>query len=150
MKDKKITFSQHALDQLEDRGTNKAEVIQAIREGERQIAKKGRIAFKKNFSFDKMWKGRYYSMKQVMPIVADEKGEHVVITVYVFFFGGKKFHGHRFFFRKLGAFLARFSIPPAGGEDNFLLSWTGDDHLHVFSREGGHDFHRVGIGELLL
>ena len=86
----KVIFSQHSLDQLADRGTTREEVIQAIQEGEKQIAKKGRIAFKKNFSFEKMWKERYYSSKQVMPIVVEEEGEYVVATVYVFFYGGQK------------------------------------------------------------
>lgn len=85
-----IIFSQHALDQLADRGTTREEVIQAIQEGEKQTAKKGRIAFKKNFSFEKIWKERYYSSKQVMPIVVEEEGQYIVVTVYVFFYGGKK------------------------------------------------------------
>ena len=84
----KIIFSQHALDQLADRGTTQEEVKQAIQEGEKQMAKKGRLSFKKNFSFDKNWKGRYYSSRQVMPIVAEEENQYIVLTVYVFFYGG--------------------------------------------------------------
>lgn len=87
---KSIVFSQHASDQLADRGTNREEVIQAIQFGARQAAKKGRVAYTKNFPFEKEWKGRYYNFKQVMPIVAEEKEEYVVVTVYVFFFGGGK------------------------------------------------------------
>lgn len=85
-----IIFSQHALDQLADRGASREEVIQAITEGEKQTAKQGRLSFKKNFSFEKMWKGRYYSSKQVMPIVAEEECGYIVVTVYVFFYGGQK------------------------------------------------------------
>ena len=51
-------------------------------------AKQGRRAFRKNFSFNASWKGRYYDVKQVVPIVAEEPDAWVVITVYVFYFGG--------------------------------------------------------------
>lgn len=50
--------------------------------------KEGRRAFRKNFPFASQWKGRYYDFKQVMPVVADEPQCYVVITVYVFYFGG--------------------------------------------------------------
>ena len=86
---KPIVFSAHALDQVTDRGTSEAEVETAIREGEEVPAKQGRRAFRKNFPFNSQWKGRYYEFKQVMPVVADELERWVVITVYVFYFGGK-------------------------------------------------------------
>ena len=85
---KKIVFSPHALHQISDRGATEGEIIQAIEGGEKQPAKKGRAAFRKNFSFEKHWKGRYYSTKQVMAIVADTPDEQVVVTVFTFFFGG--------------------------------------------------------------
>jgi hypothetical protein len=84
-----IVFSQHALDQMVRRGANRAEVELAIREGELLPAKKGRLAFRKNFPFRSEWKGKYYEMKQVMPIVVKEEGQFAVITVYVFYFGGE-------------------------------------------------------------
>lgn len=88
--EKPIKFSQHALDNISDRGTSRGEVEQAIRTGERLPAKKGRIAFRKNFSHHDMWKGKYYQAKQVMPIVVEEPDRFVVVTVYVFFLGGEK------------------------------------------------------------
>lgn len=87
---KQIVFSQHASDQLNDRGATKAEVEASIHSGEKIPAKKGRMAFRKNFSFETYWKGKYYNTKQVMPIVRDEPGRLMVITVYVFYFGGKE------------------------------------------------------------
>ncbi len=84
---KSIVFSQHALDQLGDRGTLEEEVKQAIQEGEEIPAKKGRKAFRKNFPFGSQWKGKHYEVKQVMPIIVEEAEERVVITVYVFYFG---------------------------------------------------------------
>ncbi len=56
--EKPIKFSQHALDNIFDRGTSREKVEQAIRTGERLPAKKGRIAFRKNFSHHGMWKGK--------------------------------------------------------------------------------------------
>jgi len=84
---KKIIFSQHALDQLIDRGASQEEVKAAIREGEEAPAKKGRMAFRKNFHFGSKWKDKYYEVKQVMPIIVEEGEEIIVITVYVFYFG---------------------------------------------------------------
>lgn len=88
--EKPIKFSQHSLENLSDRGASREEVDQAIRTGERLPAKKGRIAFRKNFSHNGMWKGKYYQAKQVMPIVVEEPDRFVVVTVYVFFIGGVK------------------------------------------------------------
>ena len=84
-----IVFSKHALDQMLRRGVAEEEVESAIREGEIIPAKKGRLAFRKNFPFRSEWKGKYYEMKQVMPIVVKEEKQFVVITVYVFYFGGE-------------------------------------------------------------
>ncbi|MDI6731899.1 MAG: DUF4258 domain-containing protein [Candidatus Margulisbacteria bacterium] len=86
---KPIEFSQHALDQLADRGATKEEVIRAIEQGEEVPAKKGRTAFRKNFSFESKWKGKFYEVKQVMPIVVDENDKYVVITVFTYYFGGE-------------------------------------------------------------
>ncbi|MBI4676171.1 MAG: hypothetical protein HY748_01170 [Elusimicrobia bacterium] len=71
-----------------DRGATRTEVQEAIRSGESLPAKKGRLAFRKNFPFNAAWKGKRYGTKQVMPIVVEEAGELVVVTVYVFYFGG--------------------------------------------------------------
>lgn len=73
---------------MPDRGATREEVELAINEGESIPAKKGRKAFRKNFLFKQEWKGRYYELKQVMPIVAVEADQFVVITVYVFYHGG--------------------------------------------------------------
>ena len=87
---KTIVLSRHALEQMPDRGTTREEVEAAIHTGERVPVKEGRVAFRKNFPFQQDWKGRYYEVKQVMPIVFEESDTMVVVTVYVFYFGGKK------------------------------------------------------------
>jgi len=86
--EKPIKFSQHALENLFDRGASREEAEQAIRTGERLHAQKGRIAFRKNFNHNAMWKGKFYQAKQVMPIVTEEPDRFEVVTVYVFFIGG--------------------------------------------------------------
>jgi len=85
---KPILFSQHALDQMPDRGATREEVEAAIRSGELSPAKGKRLSFRKNFPFNRDWKGRKYAIKQVMPVVFEESDRIVVVTVYVFYFGG--------------------------------------------------------------
>jgi hypothetical protein len=85
---KSIVFSIHALEQMADRGASQSEVEIAINEGEEVPAKQGRRAFRKNFPYNSTWKGRHYEFRQVVPVVAEEPDTWVVITVYVFYFGG--------------------------------------------------------------
>jgi hypothetical protein len=85
---KPIIFSKHVLEQIPDRGTTIEEVEAAIQTGEPTPAKGERLAFRKNFPFHKKWKGRHYAVKQVMPIIIEESDKIVVVTVYVFYFGG--------------------------------------------------------------
>jgi hypothetical protein len=84
-----IVFSQHALDQMPLRGAGREEVEETIRSGERVPAKRGRQACRKNFPFRANWKGRYYETKQVVPVFVIEAETIVVVTVYVFYFGGE-------------------------------------------------------------
>jgi hypothetical protein len=58
---KPITFSQHARVQMAERGASDEEVIQAIRTGEEAPGKRGRLAYRKNFQFDRVWGGRRYA-----------------------------------------------------------------------------------------
>ena len=50
---------------------------------------KGRMSFRKNFSYESEWKGKYYEIKQVMHVVMEEQDQFVFITVYAFYFGGR-------------------------------------------------------------
>ncbi|TET08854.1 DUF4258 domain-containing protein [Candidatus Aerophobetes bacterium] len=81
-----LTYSNHALGQMKERGASKHEVEQAILKGEKVPAKKGRHAYRLNFQYNNRWAGKYYSMKQVMPIVKEEENKFVIVTVYVFYF----------------------------------------------------------------
>jgi hypothetical protein len=83
---KPIRFSQHAREQMLERGASEDEVSETIRTGEEVPAKHGRRGYRKNFQYDHIWSGRTYAIKQVLPIVAEEADELVVITVYTFYF----------------------------------------------------------------
>ncbi|MGB2821146.1 MAG: DUF4258 domain-containing protein [Phycisphaerae bacterium] len=83
---KEIVFSLHALQQIAERGTSQEEVIQAIREGQRQPARAGRHIFRLNLEYNAEWAGKHYGAKQVAPVVVEEGDRVVVITVYTFFF----------------------------------------------------------------
>jgi len=69
-----------------DRGASESEVRVAMRTGNPEPARKGRRMFRKNLAFDRQWRGKYYAVKQVAPIVAEEGDRLVVVTVFVYYF----------------------------------------------------------------
>ncbi len=81
-----IDFSLHAERQMKERGVVQHEVITAIRKGEPEPARKGRTMFRKNIQFEATWRGQWYRIKQVAPVVVKENDRWVVITVYAFYF----------------------------------------------------------------
>ena len=81
-----IEISTHAKEQMVERGATETEVITAIRNGEVEPVRKGRMLYRKNFQFQDMWRGRKYRIKQVAPVVTTEENKLVVITVYVFYY----------------------------------------------------------------
>jgi len=81
-----IRLSFHAKLQCKERGASEAEVIEAIRRGVREPAKKDRWAYRLNFGFDSDWQGKRYAVKQVCPVVIEKSDEIVVVTVYTFYF----------------------------------------------------------------
>lgn len=83
---KPIRLTKHALDQCKERGTNEAEVREAIEQGSREFAKKGRELCRYNFAYGQLWQGTKYAIKQVAPVIKEEANEIVVITVYTFYF----------------------------------------------------------------
>lgn len=81
-----IIFSAHARKQMVERGASEEDVIRAIREGERERGKKDRWMYRLNIEYNASWEGKQYGMKQVAPVVAEEGGKLIVVTVYTFFF----------------------------------------------------------------
>lgn len=86
MSEKPIRFSKHALDRLADRGATEEEVCLAVRKGSREPAKQGRHMFRLNLTFNDVWQGQKYEIKQVAPVVAETPEEIIVVTVYTFYF----------------------------------------------------------------
>ena len=87
--DKQILFSNNAKVKMADRGAFEDEVIKAIKEGSSEPSRKGRLLFRKNFPFNSMWRGKYYPIKQVAPVVADENDRMVVVTCVCLLFLGR-------------------------------------------------------------
>ncbi len=81
-----IRLTGHARDQAAERGATETEIVEAIRKGAREPAKRGRELCRYNFPFDGSWQGRHYAIKQVAPVIKEETDETVVITVYTFYF----------------------------------------------------------------
>ncbi len=81
-----VEISNHAREQMAERGASEAEVILAIEKGESESTRKNRKLFRKNFQFNGNWRGRYYNIKQIAPIVAYEGDKLIVVTVFVFYF----------------------------------------------------------------
>ena len=52
----------------------------------RPSACSSRLAYRKNFQYERPWGGRMYAIKQVLAIVAEEMDSLVVVTVYTFYF----------------------------------------------------------------
>ena len=88
---KPIVITAHAVQRMKERGTNERDVREAIRIGEKEPARGGRIVYRLNLEFMRTWDGRYYAVQQVAPVVKEEGDKIVVITVYTFYFqeGGK-------------------------------------------------------------
>jgi len=86
--DRPLEFSQHALDLMPARGATKAEVEAALSIGERVSPRPGTAEFRKNFTFEGKWKKRYYETKQVGAVVREGARKNIVLTVFVFYFGG--------------------------------------------------------------
>ena len=81
---KPIRLSLHALQQLQFRGTNDREVMEAVRTAPWRPAENGRWECRMDFVFNATWNGKHYTTKQVRPIFVEEPLEIVVVTVYYF------------------------------------------------------------------
>lgn len=83
---KPIRLTVHAVEQCVERGASETEVREAIQRGVREPAKRGRFMYRLNFQYAARWQDKFYAIKQVAPVVAEEQNEIVVITVYTFYF----------------------------------------------------------------
>jgi hypothetical protein len=52
----------------------------------KEPAQRGLFQYRLNLEFKREWAGQFYSVQQVVPVVAEEESGMVVVTVYVFYF----------------------------------------------------------------
>ena len=76
----------HARERMEERGADEDEITATIENGERYPAKFGRIGFRRNFSFNKERRGKFYTTKQIELYAVQEQDGWLVITVLTRFF----------------------------------------------------------------
>jgi hypothetical protein len=81
-----VRFHSHALERMAERGATEAEVTAAVTSGERFPARFGRTGFRRNFTFDALWRGRRYDTKQIEVFAVQENDDWLVITVLVKYF----------------------------------------------------------------
>ena len=82
----KIKFHPHALDRMKERGVTRDEVIVVVKNGEKIPAKFSRTGFRRNFQYNKKWRGRYFNTKQVEVYAVKENSDWLVITVIAKYF----------------------------------------------------------------
>lgn len=81
-----IKIHLHAKERMWERGTSEDEVLRTVEAGERFPAKFNRIGFRRNFTFDGLWKGKQYKTKQVEVYAVEENEDLIVITILVKYF----------------------------------------------------------------
>jgi hypothetical protein len=83
---KPVVFTKHARQRMHDRGAREADVLAAIRTGQKETAQRGLLLYRLNLEFQREWDGKYYAVQQVAPVVDEEPDRIVVVTVYTFYF----------------------------------------------------------------
>jgi hypothetical protein len=81
-----IRIHPHAVERMSERGATEREVLETIQNGEQFPAKFGRMGFRRNFLFEKVWQGRIYATKQVEVLAVREDDDWIVIAVVTRFF----------------------------------------------------------------
>ncbi len=81
-----VRFHPHAMERMKERGTTNIEVELTVNHGERFPAKFGRTGFRRNFTFNNKWCGKYYNTKQVEAYAVKEGNDWLVITTIAKYF----------------------------------------------------------------
>ena len=81
-----VRFHPHALERMKERGTTGEEARAAIKDGEQFSAQFGRTGFRRNFHFDRLWRGKHYQTKQIEVYAVQEDEGWLAITVITRFF----------------------------------------------------------------
>jgi len=80
-----IQIDTHTLERAAERGTNKKEIIDVIKNGFSTPAKYGRLGKAKIYDFNKKRLGKFYKQKRVEVFYVIEKNRIITTTVYVFY-----------------------------------------------------------------
>ena len=81
-----ISLHPHAKARGAERGVTEVEIIATVEGGEPFPAKYGRAGFRRNFSFNGVWGGKPYLVKQVEAYAVKEAGDWIVVTVITRYF----------------------------------------------------------------
>lgn len=81
-----VRFHRHARERMAERGATEQDVTAVVGEGEQFEAKFGRAGFRRNFVFEKQWRGKYYKTKQVEAYAVREGEDWLVVTVIARYF----------------------------------------------------------------
>lgn len=81
-----VKLHPHAQERLFERGINETEVAETVEEGESFPAKYGRMGFRRNFSFNGVWRGKHYATKQIEAYAVKDGDDWVVITIIARYF----------------------------------------------------------------
>ena len=81
-----VRLHPHAQERLVERGATEYEIISTVQQGEIFPAKYGRTGFRRNFSFDALWRGKHYSTKQIEAYAVREDEDWLIISLIVRYF----------------------------------------------------------------
>jgi hypothetical protein len=81
-----VRIHPHALERMKERGATEGEVRATLELGERFPVKFGRTGFRRNFAFDREWRGRPCRTKQIEAYAVQEGRDWLVITVITRYF----------------------------------------------------------------
>ena len=80
-----ILIEPHSLVRAKERGVNKNEILDVIKNGKKTSAKYGKMAKYKIYEFNKTWLGKHYNQKMVKVFYTFEENTIITVTVYVFY-----------------------------------------------------------------
>ena len=81
-----VRFHPHARERMTQRGATEQEVAVAVETGEQFETKFGRTGFRRNFAFEKQWRGKYYKTKQIEAYAVRQDDDWLVISVITRYF----------------------------------------------------------------
>lgn len=81
-----IKIHPHARERMKERGASVDEISKVVEMGEKFPGKYGRTGFRRNFSFNGLWRGKRYHTKQIEVFAIEEGEDLIVISVIVKYF----------------------------------------------------------------